>query len=265
MPTIFLSHNYNDKPVVEPVAIQLRNIYGQDAVFYDDWSIQPGDGVIDKMNNGLAAPDFFVFFVTENSLNSNMVRLEWQSALYQATKGEVVFIPVRVDGVPMPPIIVQNNYIDMHSHGVSAAIQQIKDRISGASEFKPKHENFSNLTFSTSGKPEEQLKVTIKASHLQESNPKFMFMLKNSKDEVFVWIEGAPAVHSGPNGYHQIEGAGEVAGMVCAPFSGTIRPNFPLTFTITPNKDCKPVVLLGVLHETKANWFEAIPSSDLAQ
>lgn len=186
MPTIFLSHNYNDKPVVEPVAIQLRNIYGQDAVFYDDWSIQPGDGIIDKMNNGLAAPDFFVFFVTENSLNSNMVRLEWQSALYQATKGEVVFIPVRVDGVPMPPIIVQNNYIDMHSHGVLAAIQQIKDRISGASGFKPKHENFSNLTFSASGKPEEQLKVTIKASHLQESNPKFMFMLKNSKDEVFV-------------------------------------------------------------------------------
>ncbi|MEQ8045484.1 toll/interleukin-1 receptor domain-containing protein [Xanthomonas hortorum] len=261
MPTIFLSHNYNDKPVVEPVAIQLRNIYGQNAIFYDDWSIQPGDGIIDRMNNGLATPDFFFFFVTENSLKSNMVKLEWQSALYQATKGNVVFVPVRVDGAPMPSIIMQNSYIDMHTNGVLAAIQQIKDRISGDSEFKPKHENFSNLTFSISGDPKEQLRVTIIASHLQELNPKFMFMVKNNKDEVFVWIEGASAVHSGPNNYHEVEGAGEVAGMVCAPFNGTIRPSFPLTFTITPKQDCKPVEFLGVLHETKANWFEPIPPS----
>ena len=47
---IFLSHNKNDKPIVEPIAIRLSSIYGADTVFYDSWSIQPGDGIIDKMN-----------------------------------------------------------------------------------------------------------------------------------------------------------------------------------------------------------------------
>lgn len=261
MPTIFLSHNHNDKPVVEPVAIQLRKIYGEDAIFYDDWSIQPGDGIIDKMNRGLTAPDFFLFFVTKSSLNSSMVKLEWQSALFQASQGNVVFIPIRVDGAPLPPIIIQNSYIDMYTNGIPATIKQIENRVSGRSEFKPKHERFSNLTFSISGDPEKQLRITIKSSHLQEQNPKFMFMVKNNQDEVFVWIEGASAVHSGPNGYHQIEGEGKVAGLVCAPYSGFINPNFPLTFTITPKQDCKPVELIKVLHETKANWFDPIPCS----
>lgn len=30
---IFISHNYNDKPIVEPIAIRLAQIYGQDQVF----------------------------------------------------------------------------------------------------------------------------------------------------------------------------------------------------------------------------------------
>ena len=47
---IFLSHNHKDKVLVEQVAVRLKDIFGQDKVFYDSWSIQPGDGIIDKMN-----------------------------------------------------------------------------------------------------------------------------------------------------------------------------------------------------------------------
>ena len=53
---IFLSHNHNDKPLVEAVALKLATIFGQDEVFYDSWSIQPGEDIIDKMNQGLEAP-----------------------------------------------------------------------------------------------------------------------------------------------------------------------------------------------------------------
>ncbi|AZE05632.1 toll/interleukin-1 receptor domain-containing protein [Pseudomonas chlororaphis] len=192
MPTIFLSHNYQDKPVVEPVAVELMKIYGQESVFYDDWSIQPGDSIIGKMNDGLASPDFFLFFVTENSLKSGMVNLEWQSALYQAAKGNITFIPVRVDGVALPAIVMHKAYIDMHRNGIEATIQQIKHRIAGTSEFTPNHTAFSNLTYTVTGEPEKELKITVKASLLQESNPKFMFLVRNGLDEVFAWIEGGP-------------------------------------------------------------------------
>jgi len=50
---IFLSHNHKDKEVVEQIAIRLKDIFGQDHVFYDSWSMQPGDGIIDKMNEAL--------------------------------------------------------------------------------------------------------------------------------------------------------------------------------------------------------------------
>ena len=72
---IFLSHNSNDKPVVEQVALKLKNIYGQDKVFYDSWSIQPGEGIVDKMDEGLTNCRYFFFFVSGNSLKSNMVKL----------------------------------------------------------------------------------------------------------------------------------------------------------------------------------------------
>lgn len=51
---VFISHNSKDKPIVEPIAIKLATVFGQDKVFYDSWSIQPGDGIIDKMNEGLS-------------------------------------------------------------------------------------------------------------------------------------------------------------------------------------------------------------------
>ena len=50
---IFLSHNYKDKDVVGPIAVSLANRYGKENVFYDSWSIKPGDGIINEMNNGL--------------------------------------------------------------------------------------------------------------------------------------------------------------------------------------------------------------------
>ena len=59
---------------MEPIALRLRDIFGQENVFYDSWSIQPGDGIIDKMNDGLTQCKLFFFFVSNNSLNSEMVK-----------------------------------------------------------------------------------------------------------------------------------------------------------------------------------------------
>lgn len=84
---IFISHNKKDKPVVEPIAIKLAEIFGQDNIFYDSWSIQPGDGIIDKMNEGLSKCKFFFYFVSANSLNSSMVKMEWQNGRGSSTNG----------------------------------------------------------------------------------------------------------------------------------------------------------------------------------
>lgn len=91
---ISLSHTHVDKEIVEPIANRLAEIYGRDKIFYDSWCIQPGDGIIDKMEQGLSNFNILFFFVSKDSLNSNMVKMEWQNALYEASKGNVKIIPV---------------------------------------------------------------------------------------------------------------------------------------------------------------------------
>jgi hypothetical protein len=58
---IFISHNHKDKTIVEPIAIKISEIFGREKVFYDSWSMQPGDGIVDKMNEGLEKTKFFFF------------------------------------------------------------------------------------------------------------------------------------------------------------------------------------------------------------
>ena len=93
---IFISHTKSDKALVEPVAIRLAQVFGKENIFYDSWSIQPGEGIIDKMNDALSKSRFFFFFVSKNSLNSNMVKLEWQNALYKQTRNQITLIPVKI-------------------------------------------------------------------------------------------------------------------------------------------------------------------------
>ena len=104
--TIFLSHTKVDKPLIEPIAQKLSKVFDQHNIFYDSWSIQPGDGIIDKVNEALSQCKFFFLFASKNSLSSNMVKLEWQNTLIKATRGEVKIIPVKLDDCLMPSVLL---------------------------------------------------------------------------------------------------------------------------------------------------------------
>ena len=109
---IFLSHNCNDKIIVRQIAEILSNAFGTENVFYDEWSIQPGDSIIGKMSEGLEKCKFFFFFISKHSINSKMVSLEWQTALRNINKG-IRFIPVILDNdVEIPLIIYVILYIN---------------------------------------------------------------------------------------------------------------------------------------------------------
>lgn len=128
---IFISHNSKDKPIVEPIAARLAEMYGYANVFYDSWAIRPGDGIIDKMNEGLEKCEFFFFFVSHNSLTSEMVKMEWQNALMKKTKTGIRFIPIRVDNSVLPAIISQMLYLDLFTYGPETITRQMIDVING--------------------------------------------------------------------------------------------------------------------------------------
>lgn len=251
---IFLSHNHNDKPVVEGVAVRLAEIFGQDQVFYDSWSIQPGDGIIDQMNKGLEAPEFVFFFVSANSLNSGMVKLEWQNAIYSATQGQTRIIPVRVDGTAMPPVLMQTLYIDLHTIGLEAAIAQIVSVTQGNASFTPQHQGFSNLTYSTTTDANGTIDIVVKASHLMEPNPHFMMLVGNKEAEIDCSLSGGGISMGGFNSDIKLDDGSLHNGITIRPMAGVLTPAFPVGMQLK-QKGTTKIELIGVMHEvSKHNW-----------
>ena len=73
---IFFSYNHNDEQLVDMIARRLELEFGRDNIFYDKWSMQPGDSIIGKMNEGLEQFTTFFYFLSPNSLTSKMVAKE---------------------------------------------------------------------------------------------------------------------------------------------------------------------------------------------
>jgi hypothetical protein len=251
---IFLSHKWEDKPVVEPVALRLREIFGEDGVFYDSWSIGPGDGIIEKMDQGLTAPEFVFFFVSKLSLTSGLVKLEWQNALLKASKGQTRLIPVRIDDVVMPEVLRQSLYIDVYSVGLEAGLNQIVNVVQGNASFTPQHVGFSNLTMDPHADTSGVLTVTISASHLMEPNPNFILVMDNAEPDLTVGLwGGAPCLtkyYPAPFG----EQFGN--GWTIAPMGGAITPERPMKVIVTPTDPARPIKLKGLMHGWSAPFRE---------
>lgn len=186
---IFLSHNCKDKPIVGQIAIRLKEIYGEESVFYDSWSIQPGEGIIDKMNEGLLKADFFFFFISKNSLASSMVKLEWQNALMMKTQDhKLKFIPVRLDESSVPAILKQTLYIDFYTNGFEAGIRQIFDVVSDSNTYKTEFKEFENLCAYREKIGSDGLceRLTVKATYFMEPTAQFLVLVNSTKEDVII-------------------------------------------------------------------------------
>ncbi len=181
---IFLSHNSKDKAIVEPIALKLRSEFGQNNIFYDSWSIQPGEGIISRMNEGIENCGICFYFVSANSLNSFMVNLEWQNFLMKVSKGKAKLIPVRIDNCGMPAILTQSLYIDLYTIGVEAATNQIVNTAKGNNIFQPKYETTKNLFALLTPSYGLHIDVKLEAKYFPIHNTKFVFLSQASQDEV---------------------------------------------------------------------------------
>jgi hypothetical protein len=257
-PKIFLSHTYSDKPVVEPIAIRLLGIFGQENVFYDAWSIQPGDGIITRMNEGLASPDFVFFFVSKASLQSKMVELEWQNSLYASTKGAVRIVPIRVDGSSMPPILMQNVWIDLHTRGIEVAVQQMVNVVQGQNTFTPQHLGFSNLTYRILSTTPEEIIVEVAASHLMEPETMVMIISSNTEDQMRCsHMDGSPCIEAYNEGKVS-DGANRFNGFAIARMGGAITPNMPLRIRLEKRSDA-PIGIVGIMHRAGHDEWISLP------
>lgn len=253
---IFLSHNKKDKPIVEPIAIQLASVFGQDRVFYDSWSIQPGDGIIDKMNEGLTNCKYFFYFVSANSLTSSMVKMEWQNALVKAAQNLIKFIPVRLDQSSLPPIMLQTLYIDLFSHGLNVAVRQMIDVINGVNTYHSGSLKFNNLV---AYKYRESNRLIVECRALQYLEPitMFSFLTLNDIDKVSFNVPGEGFYTQGKHKDVEFNNGLKANAITIGLGRGTL-PGFPLLVEFI-STDGSSMDVISVYHQESRDYFAPIP------
>lgn len=252
---IFLSHNHKDKELVGTIAKTLSEVFGQDQIFYDDWSIKPGDGIIDKMNEGLKNCRFFFFFVSKNSLNSEMVKLEWQNALLKATKNQVTLIPVKIDDCLMPDVILQTKYIDIFGQGLENGVRQIVDVINGTNSIPSGARTYENVRGYLK-KENKDIIIEFRAESYLEPQSKYLILLDNQEKEFSQTCLSDGMTMGGFNRDLEINGV-KTNGTMVSVSRGT-SPGFPVIVKLSPNGD-KEVKLKGLMRAVKQNEYKLIP------
>jgi len=254
---IFLSHNSKDKVLVEPIAVRLRNLFGQDLIFYDSWSIQPGDGIIDKMDSGLKYCQYFFLFISRNSLDSKMVKLEWQNALFRAAQGELKIIPVRLDTSLIPPILMQTLYLDLYTNGLEVVVNQMISVINGSNTFTPSYTMFSNIKATVLEK-EDSYDIDFEAIHYMEPHAAFIILLNNKSDEFSIELRGSGMLSTGFSANVKLNN-GIVGNAWVFSITQALVPSFPLQVKLQRKNPSNTANILSIMHEQEKNSWVSIP------
>ena len=252
---IFLSHNTEDKPIVEPIAIRLSSIFGANNIFYDSWSIQPGDGIIDKMNEGLEKVKYFFLFISANSLSSTMVKLEWQNALMKATQGKCKIIPIRLDGSLIPAILMQTLFLDLYTNGIEVVLKQIVDIVRGNNTFIPQYDHFSNIEALI--EMSDNIKITIQAKYYMEPTSMYLICTTNSEDELTYNVSSDSFTEIGFNKNIKLSDGKTYNGIFVSVLRAT-TPQNPVIVVLTP-KNGSNIKVDVVMKGENNHDFHSIP------
>jgi hypothetical protein len=249
---IFVSHNHKDKTVVEQFALRLREAFGQDEVFYDSWSIQPGDGIIDKMSAGLEKCELFLFFVSKNSLQSKMVELEWQNAIIKATQGKTKIIPVKLDDCMMPAVMLQTLYIDLFAQGLEIATRQVVDVATGKNTFASGPQQFANLRAYVFERDIATM-IEIHAIHFMEPITQFLVLIHNNAGEIKFQTDPEGMHISGFNKDVPLNDGRKFNAQYMA-IDRSTTPSHPFVIKATPTEG-HVLKFEGILHhQTREQW-----------
>jgi hypothetical protein len=121
---VFLSHSSLDKKLATQLARSLL-AKGID-VWLDKWEIAPGDSFRQKIDAGLSQAKFFIVLLTLNSLRSDWVQTEIDSAMVRRIEGKCRLIPVLygLDFNDIPPTLQGLHAVNLtdYEHGLQRLI-----------------------------------------------------------------------------------------------------------------------------------------------
>lgn len=147
MKDVFISHSSKDKGFVNKLA---SFMYSKGvSVWIDEGEILPGDRIREKINQGILESKYLAVVLSENSVDSNWVKVELDSAMIRELEDqEVVVIPLLLGAIEnsMIPLDLRGKlYIDFRSadsfaDGSARLVSSIKRRIEREYPYEIIHE-----------------------------------------------------------------------------------------------------------------------------
>ena len=257
---IFLSHSSKDKELIEPLAVRLKAVFGQENIFYDSWSIKPGDGIIEKMNEGLEKCQWFFWFISHSSLASQMVSLEWEAGLIAMTKGHAKFIPVRIDNSEIPLIILNKKYIDLYQNGFEVGLRQIVELIQGIDSATSAVKGFNNVVSTIEYNTPQECVITFEARYTMEPYSEFMIAFNSNTDDIEDHRLLTDAMYSGGFNKNTEFDNGIKLDIFTLNARRNLAPGFPVRILFKA-KEGQTINVAGTLKKINENRYEPIPIS----
>lgn len=240
MAKLFISYNHRDAQLVDTIARKLELEFGRNNIFYDAWSIQPGDSIIGKMNDGLSDFDTFFLFLSPNSLTSKMVALEWRSALNRAVNNHLKFVVIRIAECNPPAILGDMLYIDLYGEGLDDCVTKMKKVANSESCYTPL-DDVQNYDVEFSIIDEDTGRFTIRTKFYAEHNPQFAFSSRNKLEDFSIKSRNEPFTMTNVGVLFDDDGTELPAHMVRLP--RVLKPGFPY---VTEIKRSCPGALRGL-------------------
>ncbi|MCI5151268.1 MAG: toll/interleukin-1 receptor domain-containing protein [Candidatus Electrothrix sp. MAN1_4] len=127
MANVFISHRKADVTLAEQLAQEVQTA-GHD-VWFDDWEINVGDSIVEKINEGLEGAEYLLLCYSASG-TSDWVNREWMSTLARQLSGQPVkVLPVRLSGGDLSAILGDVKYTDLvndWNNGVQDLLKAIK-------------------------------------------------------------------------------------------------------------------------------------------
>jgi len=135
-PKVYLAHASEDKALVRPIAQYL--MANGVAVWFDEWEIEPGDSLRQKMEEGLGAMTHLLVVLTPNSIKKPWVAKEIDVGMVRQVGGESRLVPVVVGVGPkqLSPFLQSMLFLEIDP-GNEADLKGLVDRLHGVSRKPP--------------------------------------------------------------------------------------------------------------------------------
>lgn len=156
--SIFISYNHQDRQFAETLA---RNLVHRDFnVWIDQWELQVGDSLIEKVQGALSASSAVLAVLSKNSVESTWCRKEVSSALIrELDERNSILLPIVIDDCDIPLFLRDKMWADFRSDpdGALAKLCRALARFNSANQGRVEHHDFNtdwSIDYATAGAEE---------------------------------------------------------------------------------------------------------------